>query len=149
MAVTVHPNYATLANRTNTLVSRAITAQGIYLGNYGYFFQGIAIPPTVPDGVMEVDVDTSVTPTDQIHSWVDFDPVGYAALSKKRMRVRIDVYEAPLGDGWIIQIEFKYAGIGPDPYGTDGDHWVYRYHDGDGNPGGIFEVWYIQVDGEV
>ena len=70
-------------------------------------------------GSLNHDTDVTVKPTDQVHSWIDFDPVGYAALSKKRMRVRIDDYKAPLGDGWIIQIEFKYAGIGPDPYGTD------------------------------
>ena len=149
MAVTAHPNYATLVNRTNTIVSRAITAQGIYLAANGHFFQGIAMPDTIPDGSIDVDTDVNVKPTDQVHSWLDFDPVGYAALSQKRMRVRIDVYDAPEGQGWVLTLEFRYAGIGPDAYGTDGDHWVYRYHEGAASPSGIFEEWYIQGDNEI
>ena len=146
MAIEDFPNYATLVTRTNTLVSRAITAQGIYFDANGYLFQGIAKPDTLPDGSTPEDFDVYAKPTDKPHTWNDFDPVGYAAISQKRMRVRIDDYKAPLGDGWIIQIEFRYAGIGPDPYGTDGDHWVYRYHEGAATPGGIFDEWYIQED---
>ena len=146
MAVTDHPNYATLENRTNTLISRGITAQGIYTGNYGYFFQGIATPVTIPDGASNGDTDVNVKPSDQPHTWNDFDPVGFAQIQKFPFRIRIDVYESPEGWGWIYTIEFRYAGIGPDAYGTDGDHWVYRYHEGAGTPEGIFEEWYIQVD---
>lgn len=149
MAITDHPNYIELVNRTNTIKSRAITAQGIYFASYGKFFQGIAKPDAIPDGTNAVSFDVDAKPTDQPHSWNDFDPVGYAALSTKRMRVRIDVYESEAGWGWILKIEFRKAGIGPDAYGTDGDHWVYRYHEGTDTPDGIFDEWYIQPDSEV
>lgn len=148
MEVTDHPNYATLENRTNVLISRAITAQGIYFDNYDYFFQGIATPVNTPDGTTEGEIDVNVKPTDQIHSWNDFDPVGYTQIKKLPFRIRIDQYEAPEGYGWVYTIEFKYAGIGPDARGNDGDHWVYRYHEG-AAPSGILEEWYIQPDIEV
>ena len=148
MAASDHPFYENLMTITANLISDIAAAQATYFATNGKYFQGIKTPTAPLDGVSEGTIDETAKPSDQLESWVDFAPQTFKKNSKVPYQIRVDVYEAPSGHGWIMTAELWYDGLGPDAYGNDGSHWVFRHHEGAATPGGIYDEWYIVPEGD-
>ena len=144
--ITAHPRYAMLMTLVNALIVKIQLAQASYFSVNQKFFQGIRIPEISLDGTTDTTVNWAVAPHDQAAAWKDFDGTTFKTAFKIPFNIRIDVYRAPTGWGWVLTVELWHAGMGPDAYGTDGDHWVYKHHEGPANQIGYFDEWYIESD---
>jgi len=109
------------------------------------FFQG---PPLLDEGVADgmADIQTYYMRkrNDNNDTWYKFDPETFKFGQKIPVNMRTDEYDSiDTGSGFIIIWDFVYPGLGPDAYGSYGDHW-YRVHDEGGyGPYIILDEWYI------
>lgn len=136
MAATDHPFYDNLMTIITDLIVKITAAQASYFATHGKYFQGIKTPATPLDGVTEVTMDVDAKPTDQLEGWIDFDSQTFKRNTKVPYQIRVDVYESPLGWGWVFTGELWYAG----------EHLVYKHHNGPETLSGIFDELYVQVD---
>lgn len=106
--MTIPPQYAAAESRLNaalsSLLDTARARQETFLANHGRYWQGLWSHLAVP---IETDAvaptNTAAKPTDQTAhpSWS-----GVAILpATMTYRVRIDVYDGPLGKGWTGTVE--------------------------------------------
>ena len=140
-----HPRYAVIDTLVKALITKVSIAEATYFAANQAYFQGIVTPSSPTDGLTDATANWAVTPHDQVASWKDFDPSTFKTNFKIPFQIRIDVYESPIGWGWALTIEVWKSGLGPDEFGNDGNHWVYRHHEGPENYG-LCDVWFIQVD---
>lgn len=151
MAIQDHPGYAALVTFTNSMVIKIRSKQAQYYVEKGKYFQGIKTPNEAvgrADGQTLKSIAYGLHPSDQDDSWNTFDPTNFKVNTKVPAHIRIDVYQAPEGWGWILIIDFWRTGLGPDAYGRNGDHWVYKHNEGPKMSGGVWGEWYIQSDEE-
>ena len=148
MGILNHPNWAKINTYSAAFVGTIKTNQDAFFAANGKYFQGIALlgPTAKPDGTTDIQVVNASKPYDQNVSWFDFASNVFKNNLKIPIQLKIDVYQAPTGWGWILTAEVWYAGIGPDAYGRNGSHWVYQYNQGPEAMDGIFDEWYIQTD---
>jgi len=119
-----------LTPRWQTLVDR----QDTFFANRGKYFQGkwthsgeveqtdALNGDTVPDNLTD-------SPTDQSQNWQDFIGNAFDALPLPA-RLRIDVYNGPLGHGWAATLQVRYDGnvyersrnSGPETWRTEAWH---------------------------
>jgi len=147
VAATDHPRYNALMARLNAVMGQIESAQESYKDTHGKYYQGIVIPaePFYED-TGERTYDGTRKPTDQEMDWFTFLPAVFNPGHQIPCQMRMDVYNGPQGQGWVITFHLWYAGLGPDSYGNDGDHWVYRHEGGAGVAGGRLDEWYIYVE---
>lgn len=132
---------------TNSLVTTIRNKQAEYFATKGKYFQGLRMPSTgVLDGNVNATINPALRPEDQEASWLDFDPLTFKTNTKIPYHIHIDVYQSPIGWGWVMVAEFWKTGLGPDTYGNDGDHWLYRHNEGPNQDSGIWSDWHIQPD---
>lgn len=143
--ITSHPRYAALRALTDSLVKTVSNRQAEYLLWRGYYFHGPRIPS---EGQLSGEGDSAIPygkrPEGRPDSWADFDSGRFNASSKLPFHVALTPYAGPEGHGWVLTVDLFFAGIGPDAYGQDGDHWVYRHHEGPERRVGIWDEWYIE-----
>ena len=146
MAIINHPSYARIVTLTQSFVDSVSAKQADFFIANGRYFQGINLVDGQPDGETDINMDATKKPTDQLESWSDFDSKVFKNNIKIPFNVKVNIYESPAGWGWELIIEVWKADLGPDAYGNDGDHWIYRHHEGPAPKGGIFDTWYIDPD---
>ena len=141
-----HPQYAKISTFTASIVSQISAKQDVFFLVNGRYFQGLWLlgPDATPDGTTDETIIESTSPDDFGFTWRDFDSVVFKKNIKIPINIKIDVYQAPNGWGWIFTAEAYIAGFGPDAYGNEGDHWMYQHHEGPEVHSGIFDEWYIQ-----
>lgn len=145
-----HPNYNGLETLVDALIVNARVRQSTYFGIHKTYFHGRTVPDpalVTCDGVVSQEIDEGLHPHGQQAAWKDFDSEIYYKGAGLPIHLNITPYVGADGHGWILQVEFFYAGIDPDSEGRMGDHWVYKHHEGPGNPYGIFGRWYIKTEG--
>ena len=147
MAFASHPRYTQIMNILNTVLSGIATRQTAFLAANGRYFQGIKIlRESKLNGMTNTTADWTVHPTDHSHSWTDFSGTVFKASLQMPVHISLNVYRTPAGEwGWIFVVDLWYAGIGPDAYGHDGDHWVYQHHAGPEAKTGIWDEWFIHI----
>lgn len=146
MGIDRHPKWAS-NNRTQNFIVLITNRQAEYFAKNGKYFQGLRIPSTgALDGDAAAAINYGLKPTDQDDSWNTFAPNDFKASTRLRFHLAIDVYQHPEGMGWILTIDLFSPGLGPDNYGIDGDHWVYRHNHGPMSQSGIWDEWYIQPE---
>ena len=137
-----HPFYDNLMTIYADLISDITAAQDIYFADKlategeGRYFQGKKTPATPLDGVTLGTIDETAKPTDQLESWIDFAPQTFKKNSKVPYQIRVDVYKAPSGHGWIFTGELTYAG----------ENLEIRHHHGTEVMEGPFDVLYIKPE---
>ena len=143
-----HPNQGRIANYTSSFVQSISDLQAEFYAIHGYYFQGLWVLGDVEaDGETDYPAINSTSPIFQSETWHDFSPTIFKNNAKFPINIRIDVRVTADGEeGWTLLLECFYPGLGPDDYGNDGDHWVYRYFEDLGDPTGPFEIWYILED---
>lgn len=148
MAIQSHLNYTTLQTWVDQMILTLETAQASYFVKNQKFFQGLKIPNQGKmDGNDEALIDYGLHPDDQVDSWNTFESTKFKANVKFPCHLRLDVYEAPTGWGWVASFHLYISGLGPDLYGFDGDHWVYQHNEGPGDVGrGIWDDWFIEEE---
>jgi hypothetical protein len=148
-AITDHPNWGQISAFQSSIVGTINGLQQAFYVTHGYYFQGIMTPVegTSLDGTEEVQIAYGLKPSDQDVSWFDFSPNDFKLGTKFRMHVRINRITAPEGDGYHIILDFRFPGIGPDNYGNDGEHWIYKHAHGPvAVSPEIWDEWYIEPD---
>jgi len=118
--------------RWATLVSR----QDTFFTNRGKYFQGRwthTVEVTQTDALTGDTISNNLTdhPTDQAQHWQDFIGNAFNALPLP-CRLRIDVYNGPLGWGWVATLQVRYNGnvyersgnVGPETWRTEAWHAV-------------------------
>lgn len=147
--ITNHPRYALLRTAVESLVTAVHNRQAEFFLWKGYYFHGPRIPRVgILDGTKSEPVPYGDRPEGRTDSWADFDPERFNATTKTPFHLAITPYEGPEGHGWVLTVELWKAGLGPDAYGTDGDHWVYRHHEGPEKRQGVWDEWYIEAAGD-
>ena len=86
------------------------------------------------DGTTYEKIDEGLKPYDQQASWKDFDSTVFYKDATLPCHIRIDVYEAPKGWGWILTAELYY----------EDNHWFYHHDEGPGGPLDPLDEWYIE-----
>ncbi len=144
-----HPQYAKISTLTESIISQIADAQDEFFIENSRYFQGLwLLGDTQVDGTTDETISENTSPDDFGVTWAEFMPTVFKKKVTLPVNVKIDVYTSPRGWGWILFAEVFYPDMGPDAYGTYGDHWVYRHHEGpDDISGGIFDEWYIEVEG--
>ena len=147
MAIQDHPNYAGLTTFVEALLTKIKNKQAEYFTEKKKYFQGIKTPATgKADGHTLMDIAYGLHPSDQDDSWYTFDSSNFKATTKLPAHICIDVYQSKRGWGWILTMDFYFPGIGPDAYGTDGDHWFYKHNAGPELREGVWDEWHIKQD---
>jgi hypothetical protein len=121
------------------LIVKITAAQDAYFATHGKYFQGIKTPAIPLDGVTEGTMDVDVKPTDQLEGWIDFDSNTFKRNTKVPYQMKIKVYNALSGHGWVFTGELFY----------NSEHLVYRHHNGPETLSGIFDELYVEIDEEV
>ncbi|MCK5015644.1 MAG: hypothetical protein KAS32_01115 [Candidatus Peribacteraceae bacterium] len=143
-----HPMYAKISTFTASVVSQILNKQNEFFLVNGRYFQGLwLLGDTQVDGTTDETIIESNSPDDFNFTWRDFDSTVFKKNIKIPVNIKIDVYEAPDGWGWIFFAEVYIDGYDPDEFGTYGDHWIYRHHEGPEKINGIFDKWYIEIEG--
>jgi len=143
-----HPAYAKITTFTASIVGTIRTYQAQFFVTNGRYFQGLWLlgPTATPDGTTDETVINTSMPSDFPFTWKDFVPTIFKNTLKIPVNIRIDVYEAPNGWGWIFRADVWKAGLDPDAYGNYGDHWVYQHNEGPDDWGGPLDIWFIQPE---
>lgn len=83
--------------------------QVVYAANHGgRYFQGLITHTVTPaDGVDVAPDCLLVTPTDQPERWIDFG----LELPAIPFSIQLDVYDGPLGKGYVVTVQVKYQGV--------------------------------------
>ena len=149
MSIQSHPKYALLQTFVDALIVKVRNKQADYFVAKGMYFQGIRTPIANCSGDTNEQMAYGLHPDRTSDSWNTFDPTNYKANTKIPANIRIDIYQSAAGHGWILTIELWKAGLGPDVYEHDGDHWVFRHHEGPEPQEGILDEWYIQSDDPI
>ncbi len=148
MSIKDHPNFKTIKTFVDSTIIDTKNRQAKYFSKRKRYFQGIKTPTLRCDGAILKDVNYGKKPADQLDSWFDFAPLSFHSSAKFPVRVQIDTYASPEGHGYKIRFDFHKEGLGPDSYGTDGDHWLYVHHEGPEDQSGIFDEWHIEIGEE-
>lgn len=93
-----------------TRLPAAEQMQEAYFAANGRYWQGLWSQPKPPaDGEIAAPV-LDTRPTDQLETRLD---TGAAALfpADAKTRLAVDAYAGPLGHGWVVLLEFEYAGV--------------------------------------
>jgi len=139
-----HPQYAKITAFTESVIGTIKTYQDQFFVTNGRYFQGLwLLGDREVDGTTDEPVINTSAPSDFPFTWKDFAPTIFKNNLKVPVNISISVYEAPTGWGWTFYAEVFYAGLGPDAYGTYGDHWVYQHNEGPEDYIGIFDEWFI------
>lgn len=146
--ITDHPNFEAINSWKNDLITTLKDLQKDYARkNDGNFFQGLKVPSQGKlDGITYAQIDFGQHPGDQVDSWYSFAPERFNSETVFPAHVTINTYKSEDETGWTAKIEFWKAGIGPDTYGKDGDHWVFQHNEGFENFDGIWEDWFMGID---
>jgi hypothetical protein len=114
------PRWATLVDRQDTF----FTARGKYF--QGKWTHSAEVQQT--DALNGDTIPNALTgsPTDQPQHWRDFIGTAFDALPLPA-RLRIDVYNGPLGQGWVATLQVRYDGkvyersrnVGPETWRTE------------------------------
>ena len=106
------PNFAGIDNIIDQHLPRIATYQAAYLLGHGRYFQGLWSHATTPDEASNNPPDQLASrPTDQLE---DFGAMwSQVAVGQGRipMRVRVDVYNGPAGQGYLMTFETARAGV--------------------------------------
>lgn len=70
----------------------------------GRFWQGLDTHPVKPADGQPAPPDLDRKPTDQAESWRD---LGIALPATTEISYRVDVYDGPLGRGWVFIAQFR------------------------------------------
>ena len=145
-----HPNLAQLNTFTASIIKTVIQSQADFFVEHGRYFQGLWLlgDNVQVDGTTDESVINISHPYDQEYTWKDFNPAIFKNNLKIPVNVKIDVYESPEGWGWVLRAELWLEGLGPDAYGFESNHWVYKHVEGP-NQNILCDVcdkWYVQVD---
>lgn len=139
-----HPQYAKISTFTASVIDTIAAKQAEYFTVKGKYFQGVWLLGDVQaDGTTDTSVINTVKLIDQDETWYEFAPDIFKKQLKIPVNIKIDVYESPDGWGWIFTAEVWIDGYGPDAYGNDGNHWVYRHNEGPYDFNEIEDEWYI------
>jgi hypothetical protein len=98
------------------------------------------------DGNIASDIPYGKKPSDQDDSWNEFAARDFKMDTKVPTHIQIDVYQAQNGWGWILVFDIWKQGLGPDNYGTDGNHWKFQHNEGPEVREGIWDEWFIEPE---
>ena len=73
----------------------------------GRFFQGIRTPALIPSDGATAPPDLTLKPTDQPESWAD---AKIALDAQVEVALQCDVYDGPLGRGYVLSAIVEYNG---------------------------------------
>lgn len=149
MGIENHENYKTLNTWVKSVSNMIEAQQHEYFARHEKYFQGLKVPEEKCDGITEKLIAYGKKPDDQEESWSDFAPASFKEGIKFPASVRIDIYQAPSGWGFIVIFDLYHPELGPDTYGNDGDHWQYKTHHGPEKPSGIYDEWYIDEENDL
>lgn len=92
--------------------ARLQTAQAAYFATNGQYWQGLASSEAIPaDNVALTPTLLGSHPTDQAHSWTDLiSSYSFTLASTLPFVLRCDVYEGPLGWGYLLGATIILAG---------------------------------------
>lgn len=85
-----------------SVIGTLLAQQEAYKNQYGTYWQGIRTFNGFPSSMAEPDVRRKAS--DMALDWVDF---GIELPSFTKVVVRVDVYEAPCGSGYVFVQEFE------------------------------------------
>jgi len=144
--ITSHPNYQNIRSRKNIITGLIKGQQAAYFAQHGQYFQGLLIPSQAAcNGSTEVGIDYGSHPDDQSDSWGTWMPDVFNDDFRTIFNVRVNVVQRLEEHGYEILFSLVKEGLGPDPYGNDGDLWKYRYVYGPlYGSGSITDDWYIE-----
>lgn len=150
--ITDHPNFEAIRSFKNTILSILTEKQQLYYNQHdksGYF-QGLMIPSqTQLTGELYGPIDFGTHPDDQSESWGSFLPDYFNAETRIPINISVQIYTTPDGAyGWIFRADLWKPEIGPDMYGNDGDHWVWQHNSGAENRQGVWDDWFIEIEGD-
>lgn len=91
--------------------AKLVAAQNAYYASHGRYFQGITTPATLPDDGATVVADYAKKPTDQLEKWSDVFTGGNLLPGNVPAQITIDVYDGPLGRGWMATLRFTKTGV--------------------------------------
>lgn len=147
MSIQAHPRYNLLQTAVQALVTAIRNRQAEYFLWKGYYFHGPRIPKVgVLDGRTSEPIPYGERPEGRPDSWADFDSVRFNAATRVPFFLSIAPYVGPEGHGWVLTVELYLAGLGMDAYGMDGEHWVYRHHEGPEQRVGVWDEWHIEPE---
>jgi len=127
------------------LIQSVSAKQAEYFLWRGYYFHGPRIPATeVLDGNGNSEIPYGKCPEGRPDSWSDFDNGRFNANARLPFHIALTPYEGPEGHGWVLTMDLTKPGLGPDAYGEDGDHWVFRHHEGPEQRVGIWDEWHLE-----
>jgi hypothetical protein len=110
--VTPAPNFSGIDNIIDQHLPRVATYQAAYLLGHGRYFQGLWSHAATPDEASNNPPDQLTgRPTDQLE---DFGAMwSQVAIGQGRipMRLRVDVYSGPAGQGYVMTFETSRAGV--------------------------------------
>jgi len=151
MAITDHPNWKEIKSFTEEMIDILKTEQSAFYIKNKAFFHGLTTP-TLESGELDGTTDTPIAyglkPSDQTDSWNTFASKHFNEDTKFPLHLSVSVYDAPEGMGWKVQLEFFKEALGPDSYGTDGNHWIYYHNEGPVVLDGIWNEWHIKYEGD-
>jgi len=144
MGITTHVQFTRLNALTKSMLKTVENRQAEYFAKHQQYFQGLKMPIIGKlDGDILGDINPGLKPQDQEASWAEFGPTDFKPGGKLPVHISINVYDAPIGMGWILKLEL-FADLGPDTYGNEGNHWVWKHNEGPASIGGIWDDWYIE-----
>lgn len=93
------------------LAPKIVSRQNAYFAAHGRYWQGILTPSGIPADAADTAPESSVHPSDQLETWLDF--LGVDLPSTFPCSLRIDAYNGPLGHGYTVT---AYVGSQGEPW---------------------------------
>lgn len=87
---------------------KLVSAQNQYFQKNGRYWQGIPLPDSIPSDGIKQSADFKRCPTDQAESWEDVNMK--TASTELPVRIQVDVYDGPLGKGYVLVGTFAHRG---------------------------------------
>ena len=102
---------AAIENFRDAHAAKLVAKQEAYAANHGgRYWQGIITPGTIPDDGASVAADYTRKPTDQANRWADVFSGADALPASIPAQIRVDVYDGPLGKGWVLTVSGTKSG---------------------------------------
>ena len=86
----------------NDIYTQVAGRQAAYLASNGHYWQGLATHTLVPETAKALKTDRPLH--DQEETW---DDMNFTLPASKRFSVKVDVYEAPAGHGFVVTISTR------------------------------------------
>jgi len=95
------------AKLVNLWVNQIRPKQLAYFATHGKYWQGL-VTSSIPEDGADIVADYTSRPSDQAETWEDM--FGGPLDANLPVALRVDVYEAPAGWGFVARVWIRYAG---------------------------------------